>query len=108
MEARKGKVLGPGDRLVTWTKRAQRSAAWPAADFAALPATLTLRQITLYLSIPGYRTHKVILVTTLRDAELYPAEDLRASMRNAGVWSCIFGRSKRCCAWTCCGAKPRP
>ncbi len=78
VEARKGKVLGPGDRLVTWTKPAQRSAAWPAADFAALPATLTLRQITLYLSIPGYRTHKVILVTTLRDAELYPAEDLRA------------------------------
>jgi hypothetical protein len=77
-ETRKGKVLGPGDRLVSWTKPAQRNAAWPAADFAALPAVLTLRQITLYISIPGCRTSKVVIVTTLLEAELYPADDLRA------------------------------
>ncbi len=108
VEARKGKVLGPGDRLVTWTKPAQRSAAWPAADFAALPATLTLRQITLYLSIPGYRTHKVFWLPPCGTPNSTPPRICAPSMRNAGVWSCIFGRSKPCCAWTCCGAKPRP
>jgi hypothetical protein len=75
---RSGKALGKGERLVTWTKPAQRTSAWSAAEFAALPASLVLRMIRLEVAAPGFRTRRVILVTTLLDQELYPAEEIRA------------------------------
>jgi len=74
---RQGKALGPEDRLVTWLKPAQRPEAWSAAEFAAAPDTLTLRMIRLRVSAKGFRTRSVVLVTTLLDAELYPADKLR-------------------------------
>lgn len=74
---RSGKALGPDDRLVVWPKPAQRTEAWSASEFAALPATLTLRMIRLRISALGFRTKSVVLVTTLLDAELYPADMLR-------------------------------
>jgi Transposase DDE domain len=75
---RSGKALGKGERLVTWTKPAQRTSAWSAAEFAALPASLVLRMIRLEVAAPGFRTRRVILVTTLLDQELYPAEEIRS------------------------------
>lgn len=75
---RSGKALGRGERLVTWTKPAQRSSVWSALEFAALPDRLVLRMINLEVAAAGFRTRRVILVTTLLDKELYPAEELRA------------------------------
>jgi len=75
---RSGKALGQGERLVTWTKPAQRTPAWSAQEFAALPEQLVLRMIRLEVAAPGFRTRRVILITTLLDCELYPAEEVRA------------------------------
>lgn len=75
---RSGKALGQGERLVTWTKPTQRTSPWSAAEFAALPASLVLRMIRLEVAAPGFRTRRVILVTTLLKQELYPAEEIRA------------------------------
>ncbi len=77
VDFRRGKALGPDDRLVTWQKPSQRTAVW-SEEFAALPETLSLRLIRLRVAAKGFRTRKVVLVTTLTDAELYPAEALRA------------------------------
>jgi len=74
---RRGKRLGPDDRLISWSKPAQRTAAWSEEEFAALPETLTLRLIRLQVAAKGFRTQQVILVTTLTDKELYPADELR-------------------------------
>lgn len=74
---RSGKMLGPDDRLVTWAKPAQRTEAWSVAEFAALPETLTLRMIRLQVATKGFRTRTVVLMTTLLDAEVYPADALR-------------------------------
>jgi hypothetical protein len=74
---RTGKALGPDDRLVTWKKPAQRTEVWTEEEFAALPETLTLRMIRLRATSPGFRTRSVVLVTTLLDADVYPAETLR-------------------------------
>jgi hypothetical protein len=74
---RTGQRLGPDDRLLTWHKP-QRTEAWTAEEYAALPATLTLRMIRLRVTTPGFRTRSVVLVTTLVDAEVYPAEAIRA------------------------------
>jgi hypothetical protein len=74
---RTGKALGPEDRLVIWHKPAQRTEAWSAQEFAALPETLTLRMIRLKVVAKGFRTRAVVLVTTLLDSETYPADALR-------------------------------
>jgi hypothetical protein len=74
---RTGKKLGPDDRLVTWSKPAQRTEAWSVAEFAALPETLTLRMIRLQVAAKGFRTRTVVLMTTLLDAQIYPAAALR-------------------------------
>jgi len=74
---RSGRALGPEDRLITWGKPPQRPEAWSEAEFAALPGTLALRMIRLHVAAKGFRTRTVVLVTTLLDAEIYPAEVLR-------------------------------
>lgn len=75
---RTGRALGPEDRLVTWEKPSQRPAGWEARDFASLPATLALRMIRVRVAAKGFRTRTVVLVSTLLDAEVYPADELRA------------------------------
>jgi len=74
---RTGKALGPDDRLVLWTKPAQRTEVWSEEEFAALPETLTLRMIRLRVNQEGFRTKSVVLVTTLTDPAAYPAEAIR-------------------------------
>jgi hypothetical protein len=74
---RTGQKLGPDDRLVTWSKPAQRTEAWSVAEFAALPETLTLRMVRLRVAAKGFRTRTVVLMTTLLDAQTYPADALR-------------------------------
>ena len=75
---RSGKALGQGERLVTWTKPAQRTSVWSAAEFAALPASLMLRMIRLEVAVRGFRTRRVILITTLLDQELSGGGSARA------------------------------
>jgi hypothetical protein len=68
--------LGERDQVVEWSKPS-RCPAWLAEDeFAALAATLTLRELRYDVGRPGYRTRSVTLVTTLLDAEAYPPEAL--------------------------------
>jgi len=71
---RTGKALGREDRLVGWLKPAQRTDVWSEEEFAALPETLRVRMIRVRVSHPGYRTRTIVLVTTLLDPALYPAE----------------------------------
>ena len=47
-------------------------------EWETLPESLPLRLVRLYVSTPGFRTREVTLVTTLTDAETYPADKLRA------------------------------
>jgi hypothetical protein len=74
---RRGKALGPDDRLVVWTKPVQRTETWSEEEFAALPEELILRMIRLKVAATGFRTKSVVLVTTLVDAGKYPADQLR-------------------------------
>ena len=75
---REGRRLGQDDRLITWQKPAQRTEAWSLEEWEALPAELSLRLIRLHVSTPGFRTRSVTLVTTLTDADAYPADKIRA------------------------------
>ena len=47
-----------------------------AEEYAALPETLTVRELRYEVGRPGFRTRTVTLVTTLLDAEAYPLDAL--------------------------------
>ena len=69
------KRLGKDDHLVRWHIRPHRAPVWLDAS-VELPLTLVVREVTFQVTQPGFRTQSVTLVTTLWDAESYPAEAL--------------------------------
>jgi Transposase DDE domain len=69
------KRLGKDDHLVRWHIRPHRAPVWLDAS-VELPLTLVVREVTFQVTQPGFRTQSVTLVTTLLDAESYPAEAL--------------------------------
>lgn len=68
--------LGVCDQLVEYFKPKKRPEWMSEAEFIALPASLVLRELRYQVLQRGCRTEQVTLVTTLLDAELYPALDL--------------------------------
>jgi hypothetical protein len=73
--------LGPGDRLVQWSKSPTCPKACSRRAYAALPGHLTLREITFGLIGQGCRPRQITLITTLLDPVQYPAADLAALYR---------------------------
>ena len=73
---RKGKRLGPKDRLVVWHKPSQPAKGFTKHQCNALPETLTLRLLNIQIHVPGFRSESIVLVTTLTDPVAYPAEQL--------------------------------
>lgn len=72
---RTGQRLGQGDQLVTWQKP-QRPSWMSLEEYAALPVSLTVREVRVHVSQRGFRTQTLVVVTTLLDAEKYPAEEI--------------------------------
>ena len=73
---RQGRYLGPGDRLITWKKPAQRTRTLGVRLWASLPEVLTLRMIRVRCAAKGFRTRELVLVTTLLDPQKYPASQI--------------------------------
>ena len=78
---RKGRRLGPRDRLVTWNKPTQKPASLSQAEWELLPATLTVRMVRVRLTTTNSRCRTVTLVTTLIDPKLWPVKLLAALYR---------------------------
>ena len=76
VDFRKGKKLGPNDRLLTWKKPVKCPKGCTQEEFDALPATMILRHVRLTASARGHRTQTVTLVTTLLDPVVYPLQQL--------------------------------
>jgi putative transposase len=72
---RRGRRLGPGDHVVAW-QRPQRPAWMTAAEYATMPPTLTVREILIQVTEPGFRTETLVVVTTLVDADQYAKEEI--------------------------------
>jgi hypothetical protein len=70
------RALGLSDQVVEYFKPAQCPRWLSAAAYAALPETYLVRELRYRIEAPGFRTREVTLVTTLLDAEAYPAEAL--------------------------------
>ena len=67
--------LGRGDLLMDWHRCAVPSDGYTHAEWNALPETLRVREITVPVTIPGFRTRMIVLLTTLLDPAEYPARD---------------------------------
>lgn len=73
---RRGKRLSRHERLVQWRKPSQRAVTISPAEWALLPAVLTLRVVRCRIDRAGFRTREVRLVTTLLDSTAYPPAQL--------------------------------
>jgi Transposase DDE domain len=73
---RRGRRLGREDHLVTWPKPAQVPDWMSRAEYEAMPARLTVREVRVRVKDVTKRVRTLVLVTTLVDAKAYRAEEL--------------------------------
>jgi hypothetical protein len=72
---RRGKRLGAGDHVVEWPKPPKPRTIDREA-YAALPASLAVRECRVRVGQPGFRTRALIVATTLLDVEAFTKDDL--------------------------------
>lgn len=77
---RTGQRLGPDDHLVCWPKP-QRPTWMSQEQYDALPDSLTVRELRVVVRQKGFRTKELVVVTTLLEAEQYPADEIAALYR---------------------------
>ncbi|OYD86518.1 IS4 family transposase, partial [Nostoc sp. 'Peltigera membranacea cyanobiont' 213] len=73
---RKGKIVGDCNKLVTWYKPTNCPKGLNKDEFLALPPSITVREIYYCIVIPGFRTERVSLITTLLDEVTYSTLDI--------------------------------
>ena len=72
---RRGRRLGPGDHLITWTRPARPP--WMSQEqYEKIPETLTLREVRFDVTVSGRRTETLTVVTTLTDPDEYSPQDI--------------------------------
>ena len=76
LDWRAGPRLGRRDRRVCWQKGWLQGQLWTAEPWAQLPGELPVRLVEIVVAVPGFRTQKLVLVTTLLDAQTDSAEAL--------------------------------
>src|SRR5206468_103057 len=76
LDWRRGRRLSKDQRLVRWSKPKVRSAYLSRKQWAKLPPDITVRLVRIRVESAGFRTRKIILVTTLLDADKYPPSAL--------------------------------
>ena len=72
---RRGRRLATNDHVVEWVKP-ERPKWMDKATYAAMPATLTVREIRVAVTTPGTRTDELVIATTLIDEKVYSHEDV--------------------------------
>lgn len=70
------RACGVRDQIVIWYKPKSKPKWMSEEGFAALPEEIEVRELRYRVGTPGFRVREVTLVTTLLDAEAYPAKAL--------------------------------
>ena len=68
--------LGEEDQIVEWTRPQNRPVWMSAAEHAALPQTLRVRELRYRITARGMRTRVVSITTTLVDPTRYPKREI--------------------------------
>ncbi len=75
IDFRRGRRLGPGDPLITWTR--PKKPPWMAQEqYDQIPETLTLREVQFQVTVPGCRVETLTVITTLTDPQKYSRQDI--------------------------------
>jgi hypothetical protein len=88
------KQLGATDQIVEWLKPRNRPRWMSAEQFAALPTSITVRELRYEIYEKGFRPKKITLVTTLLDSERYSSSDLAKQFRQRWEIETNFGHLK--------------
>lgn len=75
VDFRRGQRLGRYDHVVQWSKP-PRSEWMSREQYAAIPATLSIREFRYRIVRPGYRSRTIVVATTLLSDELYSLADI--------------------------------
>jgi hypothetical protein len=76
-DAESVKVLGKDNLLIKWKKPVRtKASSYSQKEWEGLPETLLLRQLKVTVKTPGFRVTTFYIITTLLDAEDYPANDV--------------------------------
>ena len=86
--------LGPLDQIVEWFRPLEVPAWLTEEAWAALPATLRMRELRYTIARPGFRVRTVTVVTTLLDPARYPKEKLAEAYRLRWTIETAFGHIK--------------
>lgn len=70
------KTIGRDDQLVEYFKPVEKSAWMSDEQWAALPESITVREVRRTIQRHGFRPMTVTIVTTLLNPEQYPADEL--------------------------------
>jgi hypothetical protein len=73
---RRGRRLGPEDHVVTWSKPKAIPDWMSRAEYEAMPAALTIREVRVRVRDKSKRVRQLVIVSTLLDARTYPAQEL--------------------------------
>jgi hypothetical protein len=80
---RRGRRLGKGDHRVQWIRPPKPKWMDPET-YERMPESIELREVLVHVDRPGFRCESLVVVTTLYDAEEYPAEEIAQLYR--GRW----------------------
>jgi hypothetical protein len=84
---RTGQRLGLGDHIVTWNRPPYDPSRFASREeWESLPEELRIRETRVTVRRPGFRTRRVVIVTTLLDADEYAAHELTDLF--AARWNC--------------------
>jgi len=72
---RRGKRLGKYDHLIIWL-RPQRPKWMDKETYQSIPEQMTLREIKLTITEPGFRTKSFIVITTLTDPAEFSQQEI--------------------------------
>jgi hypothetical protein len=75
VDFRTGQRLGREDHVVVWPKPARPEWLTPE-EYAALPATLRVREVKIRVAVPGFRTQSFVVATTLLAVQEVTVADL--------------------------------
>jgi hypothetical protein len=77
-DMRRGKSLGPNDRVQTWDKprSCPANSPWQEEAMAKMPEQMQVRVVKVVIERKGFRTKELWLATTLIDANIYPVAQL--------------------------------
>ncbi|MCD4848251.1 MAG: IS4 family transposase [Candidatus Aegiribacteria sp.] len=69
-------TISENDRIIAWHKNSGCPKWLEKEKWNKLPERLMVREITVTIEKPGFRTTKIILATTLLDPVLHPADNI--------------------------------